>query len=294
MNWTQLPTDYTDATWSGLKRYNMIKNDDDTVSFQDVTSYTNKEKSFFGAKDANKMNEGMNTLASQAILKSELLNAVYPIGSIYLSINKTNPSTIFGGTWVLWGSSRTIVGATATGTAEAEGGSPTASVTHNHTISGTVNNTTLTADQIPSHSHTFTGFDANTGTDSVNHYHGVGAIAASVSTDGEHTHTTTIKYNDNVKAQTAYTRMGTGSDGKITNLTSSAAGSHTHTVIVPEHATAGVNTWHTHSYKPSGSISNTGGSGGHNHGFSGSSKNTTMNIDVVQPYITCFMWKRTA
>lgn len=54
MAWTLLPTDYTDAVWSGLKKYSQVDNSDGTVSFQDVTVYTNKEKSFFGAKDANR------------------------------------------------------------------------------------------------------------------------------------------------------------------------------------------------------------------------------------------------
>ena len=57
MAWKLLPTDYTDAVWSGLKRYTQVDNSDGTVSFNDVTTYTNKEKSFFGAKDANRMNE---------------------------------------------------------------------------------------------------------------------------------------------------------------------------------------------------------------------------------------------
>lgn len=64
MSWTLLPTDYTDAVWSGLKRYTQIDNSDGTVSFNDVTTYTNKEKSFFGAKDANRMNEAMNLIMS--------------------------------------------------------------------------------------------------------------------------------------------------------------------------------------------------------------------------------------
>ena len=55
MAWKLLPTDYTDAVWSGLKRYTQVDNSDGTVSFNDVTTYTNKEKSFFGAKDANRM-----------------------------------------------------------------------------------------------------------------------------------------------------------------------------------------------------------------------------------------------
>lgn len=37
------------------------------------------------------------------------LNA-YPVGSIYLSVNNTNPGTIFGGTWVAFGQGRVLVG----------------------------------------------------------------------------------------------------------------------------------------------------------------------------------------
>lgn len=63
MTWTDLPTDYTDAVWDGRRKYNQINNTDGTVSFDDMTVYTNREKSFFGAKDANQMNEAMNTIA---------------------------------------------------------------------------------------------------------------------------------------------------------------------------------------------------------------------------------------
>lgn len=38
------------------------------------------------------------------------IDFVYPIGSIYLSINSTNPSKWFGGTWVAWGAGRVPVG----------------------------------------------------------------------------------------------------------------------------------------------------------------------------------------
>ena len=64
MKWTQLPTNYTDAVWNGLRKYVEVANDDGTVSFQDVTVYSNKENSFFGAKEANQMNEAMNLLAA--------------------------------------------------------------------------------------------------------------------------------------------------------------------------------------------------------------------------------------
>lgn len=64
MAWKLLPTDYTDAVWSGLKKYTQVDNSDGTVSFQDVTTYTSKEKSFFGARDANRMNEALNYIMS--------------------------------------------------------------------------------------------------------------------------------------------------------------------------------------------------------------------------------------
>lgn len=66
MAWTNLPTDYTDATFTGLRKYIPIENNDGTTSFQDVTVYENKEKSFFGAGDANKMNEAINQLMGVA------------------------------------------------------------------------------------------------------------------------------------------------------------------------------------------------------------------------------------
>lgn len=75
MAWELLPVNYTDATWSGLKRYNQISNDDGTVSFQDVTVYSDKENSFFGAKEANRMNEALNTLMSMVESGTDLYTA---------------------------------------------------------------------------------------------------------------------------------------------------------------------------------------------------------------------------
>lgn len=75
MAWELLPVNYTDATWSGLKRYNQISNEDGTVSFQDVTVYSDKENSFFGAKEANRMNEALNTLMSMVENGTDLYTA---------------------------------------------------------------------------------------------------------------------------------------------------------------------------------------------------------------------------
>lgn len=75
MAWKLLPVDYTDAVWAGLKRYNQINNEDGSVSFQDITAYTGKEKSFFGAKDANRMNEALNTIMSMVEKGTDLYTA---------------------------------------------------------------------------------------------------------------------------------------------------------------------------------------------------------------------------
>lgn len=92
MAWTDLPTNYTDAVWDGMRKYNEITNDDGTVSFQDVTIYTGKEKSFFGAKDANAMNGAINTIMAS-------ITDLHPVGSLYISTDSTSPASLFGGTW---------------------------------------------------------------------------------------------------------------------------------------------------------------------------------------------------
>lgn len=43
--------------------------------------------------------EALELLNTTKLAKSELLNAVYPVGSIYISVSETSPNTLFGGTW---------------------------------------------------------------------------------------------------------------------------------------------------------------------------------------------------
>ncbi len=38
------------------------------------------------------------------------LAMVYPIGSIYMSVNPTNPTSLFGGTWIAFGVGRVLIG----------------------------------------------------------------------------------------------------------------------------------------------------------------------------------------
>ncbi len=75
MAWELLPVNYTDAVWAGLKKYQQINNADGTISLQDVTVYSHKENSFFGAKEANRMNEALNTIMSMLENGTDLYTA---------------------------------------------------------------------------------------------------------------------------------------------------------------------------------------------------------------------------
>lgn len=43
-------------------------------------------------------------------LSQDALSAAWPVGSVYISVNETNPATFFGGNWVKFGAGRALVG----------------------------------------------------------------------------------------------------------------------------------------------------------------------------------------
>lgn len=95
----------------------------------------------YGRIYKNKTNVSINAL--------DLYN-VWPVGSIYISVNDTNPSKYFGGTWVSFGTGRCLVGIdtsqTEFNTVQKIGGEKT------HT---------LTVDEIPSHNHQYEDITGN-------------------------------------------------------------------------------------------------------------------------------------
>lgn len=76
-------------------------------------------------------------------------NLIYPVGSIYMSTNDTDPSILFGGTWERL-EDKFLLGAGQTYTAGDTGGS----ATHLHSTG----NHTLTVAEMPSHSHKYTDY----------------------------------------------------------------------------------------------------------------------------------------
>ena len=75
-------------------------------------------------------------------LNEDLLEKVYPVGSVYISVNNTNPGNIFGGTWERFANGRTLVGVN-----ESDGSFNTVKKT------GGVSSVVLNVNQIPSHNH---------------------------------------------------------------------------------------------------------------------------------------------
>jgi microcystin-dependent protein len=184
----------------------------------------------------------------------------YPVGAIYIAVSSTSPATLFGGTWQSFGAGRVLVGID-TGdadfnTVEETGGAKT------HT---------LTTAEMPNHTHIQNSH--NHTQDSHNHTQNAHNHTMS---DNLQSHSHGIKFNQTAGGGTTDPRISsTGvvtSYGPITNEDTP----HQHTIYnktPTNNATTATNNATTATNQ------NTGGDGAHNN---------------LQPYITVYMWKRTA
>lgn len=129
------------------------------------------------------------------------IQAIYPVGALYMSTLSTNPATLLGfGTWVAWGEGRMIVGRSSTDTdfdtAEETGGSKTSNALIAHTHTG------------PLHSHTGT-----TGGQSADHTHYINAYTTNNESGGYGlTSTAAFKNRVLVNASNGISSSGTSSN----------------------------------------------------------------------------------
>lgn len=230
---------------------------------------------------------------------ADVIALIYPVGAIMPTTSNVNPGTyLTGTTWESFGAGKTLVGVDTADndfkTVEKTGGAKTASDGgHTHYVSGH----TLTEAEIPQHSH------------DMEHTH---SDTFAITSAGAHTHTMyettssngpsggirtlgwkTASANKDFELQSPYydqKSAGSGSDfGSVSFVLN---GDHTHTVD----GTTTRDGAHTHPI--SGRVSEyTGGTGTygggdpHNHG---DTNTTHVEVSTVQPYITCYFWRRTA
>lgn len=148
---------------------------------------------------ANGRHPDPDHLLAPAVL--QVLQAVYPVGSIYCSYGSTSPAALFGfGSWTKI-EGRFLLGANSTYGLGSTGGSATV---------------TLTVNQIPSHNHSASAASAGSHTHTASiasagaHTHSVSGTAV---TNGNHTHTITVN-SGGAHSHTA---------------SSNSTGAHTHT-----------------------------------------------------------------
>ena len=165
--------------------------------------------------------------------KTSILDFVYPVGSIYMSVDPRNPKDFLGGTWVEWGAGRVPVGVNSSDTdfdtAEKTGGEKT------HRLS---------VDEMPWHDHSGTNSTVETVTI---HTRPTGGALQHLGVN-----TYTVKYDVNEQTQEY---MVSPAGGQTLDVESG-------TIINSQYGVC-----------PNGS------GVAHNN---------------LQPYITCYMWKRTA
>lgn len=233
-----------------------------TVTTQDTTysAVTRSSNGLMIASDKVKLDglipltdAEIDEIFNEATSGVEELDSIYPIGSVYISINHTNPGTIFGGTWERFGNGKVLVGVdendTDFSTAEQSGGEK------EHV---------LTTAEMPSHSHTRGTLSA----DSVGgHTHSVSATAAN---NGDHYHHMNQIWSSGAGGSNAYV-LSSGRSAGWRNTGN--AGTHGHSVSGTAQSAGG------HSHTISGASDSTGNGKSHNN---------------LQPYITVYMWLRTA
>jgi hypothetical protein len=209
------------------------------------------------------------------------INTVYPVGSIYLSTVATNPGTLFGiGTWSAYGAGRVLIGA-GTGTVVATFASRASNVITVTGLTNAANNEFQTGQAVlyTAASGAMTGLTHNTTYYLIRTGNLTFSLASSLanaqngtvislSSDGTGTQTFTLTL-------TARTAGDTGGEENHA-MSSSELLAHTHSAPVLTATGGSAANQSAHTVGTSGS---TGG-------------NAAMNI--MQPFITCYMWLRTA
>lgn len=276
----------------------------DKITFEDKIALNEQPsidvKNKVTADDMNQIKNVVNSIIEGG-LETAIANAIkeenkkrYYVGSLIFDTKNINPVTYLGfGTWQLWGSGCVPVGVDTSqlefNTVEKTGGGKNITLTsanlpsHIHSIAKhthTIPNHTHTG---PSHSHT-----------TPNHTH---TWSGTTSWGGGHTHSVLgypLTGGGSYRLTGGVSGASNGLDGTTGNniLLGAAAysGDHNHTISGTTSSNNGGSTGTSGTGLTGGWSGNTGEGGSTATGSTGSGT----AVSVLQPYITCYIWKRTA
>ena len=214
-----------------------------------------------------RITENTEDIAENTSKLNNLINLIYPIGSIYTSTRNVSPATFLGGTWTQIKDTFLL---TAGDTYQA--GTTGGEATH-----------TLTAQEMPSHAHGLNGHVH----DLAGHTHSIPSLSGSTNSTGNHVH-----YSKN---RWAYFE-GTASDPSRHDYFG-GPGSILSTYSAQEDDLAN-NMYENgnHSHTVTTNASNTGGASGNTGGASGNTANRGDNQahNNMPPYRVVYAWERTA
>lgn len=181
----------------------------------------------------NTANNAANTVEQIRVEMDAVTNKLWPVGSIYISVNNANPASFFGGSWVPFATGKTIVGVdTGQGEFNAveKSGGHKELQSHAHGMNNHVHSLNNHTHTVPNHVHTMQGAG--------NHYHYLGIN------------------KDAVQKGTSYNKPNNFESGS-TSYKSNTTGNHTHTMNSSGTCTTGGNSGNTGGN--SGNTTSTGG-----------------------------------
>ena len=185
----------------------------------------------------NTANNAANTAEQVKVEMDAVTNKIYPVGSIYISVNNANPASFFGGSWTAFATGRTLVGVD-TGQSEFNSvekpGGHKELQSHTHGLNNHVHSLNNHTHSVPNHVHTMQGAG--------NHYHYLGIN------------------KDAVQKGTSYNKPNNFESGS-TSYKSNTTGNHAHTMNSSGTCTTGGNSGNT-----GGNSGNTTSAGGGNAG----------------------------
>ena len=185
----------------------------------------------------NTANNAANTAEQVKVEMDAVTNKLWPVGSIYISVNNANPASFFGGSWTAFATGRTIVGVdTSQGEFNAveKSGGHKELQSHAHGMNNHVHSLNNHTHTVPNHVHTMQGAG--------NHYHYLGIN------------------KDAVQKGTSYNKPNNFESGS-TSYKSNTTGNHAHTMNSSGTCTTGGNSGNT-----GGNSGNTTSTGGGNAG----------------------------